>query len=53
MWVSKKKWEQMQKKIADLEGQVQGQQVSDQFVPEDSNGKYFERGVSCEAPLDI
>lgn len=25
MWVSKKKWETLEKRVADLEGQVQGQ----------------------------
>lgn len=51
MWISKKKFKELEKRIADLERQVQSQQ-KDVFVPEDSNGKYFERGNSCESPSD-
>lgn len=29
MWISKKKWEAMEKRVADLEGQVQGQRMID------------------------
>ncbi len=35
MWVSKKKWESLEKRIADLEGQVQGQQVERDFLASD------------------
>lgn len=27
MWISKKKWEALEKRVADLEKQIQGQQV--------------------------
>ncbi len=52
MWISKKKWEALEKRVADLEGQIQGQRASERFIPEDSNGKHFEMGSSCRAPSD-
>ena len=32
MWISKKRWESLEKRIADLEGQVQGQQVQSKEI---------------------
>ena len=39
MWISRKKWEALEKRIADLEEQVQGQQ-DNLFIPEDSERKH-------------
>ena len=41
MFISKRKLRSIEKRIADLEAQVQGQH-EDVFVPEDSNGKHTE-----------
>lgn len=34
MWVSRKKWEALEKRVADLEERVQGQQAQDEIVYE-------------------
>lgn len=46
MWISKKRWESLEKRIADLEVQVQGQQ-NHLFIPEDNLKKYTEIAKGC------
>lgn len=47
MWVSRNKWDELEKRVADLEGQVQSQ-LKKAFVPEDSDRIYLNEEKSCE-----
>lgn len=49
MWISKKKWDALEEKIADLKKQIKDHQFHDRFIPEDSNGKHFKEGNGCKA----
>lgn len=45
MWISKKKWNQLEKRVADLEGQVQGQKLKKDLIrnPYDKRFHYESR----------
>lgn len=45
MWISKKKFKALEKRIADLENKIQSQPEK-VFVPEDSNGKHTTNQLS-------
>ena len=49
MWISKKKWVAMEKRVADLERELRSQPIP-HFIPEDSTGKYDMKGEKMEKP---